>query len=349
MTIVAILHRDSMQRPALAWLLIGAALAWTITATVLMECNPQALERFPAIGLELAIGMALGLGGGVIYAHTQDATVAFSSVRTIGFAWPLAGIISAGIVYGGPAGAGAGVLVAIPRFFAPIANGITFGQFRGEHWYSLISTTLLYALTGSVAGYMTATVRRAQDEVAAAHARERVARTLHDGVLQTLAVIERRADDPELAQLAREQELELREFLFGGDGKGGADLGARLRHAAKRFEEAFGGRVDVVIAPDLPTLAPTQVDALAGAASEAMVNAGKHGHATHITVFAEPDDVNGGVVCSVHDDGDGFDPTTAIEGVGMSRSIRGRMEDAGGRVEVDSRVGAGTEVRLWLQ
>src|SRR5262245_6303018 len=220
MAVVAILHRDSMQRPAVAWLLIGVALAWTIAATVLMERNPHTLERFPAIACELAIGMALGFGGGVVYTHTQKASEAFSSVRTIGFAWPLAGIISAGIVYGGLAGAGAGVLVAIPRFFAPIANGITFGQFRGEHWYSLISTLLLYALTGGVAGYMSATLRRAQDEVAAARAREGVARTLHDGVLQTLAVIERRADDPELARLAREQELELREFLFGGDGKG---------------------------------------------------------------------------------------------------------------------------------
>jgi signal transduction histidine kinase len=349
MAVVLVLHRNSLSRPALAWLLVGLALAWTIAATVLMEGNPHVLERAPAISFELLIGMALSFGGGLVYPRTHSAAVAFSSVRTIGFAWPLAGIISAGIVYGALAGAGAGVLVAIPRFFAPIANGLTFGQYRGEHWYSLMSTLLLYVLAGSVAGYMTTTLRRAQDEVAAARARERVARTLHDGVLQTLAVIERRADDPELAQMAREQELELREFLFGGDGKGGADLGARLLHAAKRFEQSFDGRVDVVVAPDLPPLAPEQVDALAGAAGEALVNAGKHGHAQRVTVFAEPDETNSGVVCSIHDDGCGFDPQSIEEGVGLSRSIRGRMEEAGGRVEIDSRVGSGTEVRLWLQ
>jgi signal transduction histidine kinase len=349
MTTVIVLHRNSLSRPAVAWSLVGLALAWTIAATVLMERNPHALERAPAISFELLIGMALSFGGGLVYPNTHSATVAFSSVRTIGFAWPLAGIISAGIVYGALAGAGAGALVAIPRFFAPIANGLTFGQYRGEHWYSLISTLLLYVLTGSVAGYMTATLRRAQDEVAASRARERVARTLHDGVLQTLAVIERRSDDPELAHMAREQELELREFLFGGDGKGGADLAARLVHAAKRFESAFDGRVDVVVAPDLPALAPAQVDALAGAAGEAMVNAGKHGRARRVTVFAEPDETNGGVVCSIHDDGCGFDPAAVDEGVGLSRSIRGRMEEAGGRVEIESRVGSGTEVRLWLR
>ena len=78
------------------------------------------------------------------------------------------------------------------------------------------------------------------------------------------------------------------------------------------------------------------------------MNAGKHGHAQRVTVFAEPDDAGAGVCCSVHDDGSGFEPATAREGVGLSRSIRGRMEEVGGRVEIESRPGSGTEVRLWL-
>jgi signal transduction histidine kinase len=274
MAIVLFLHRDSLARPYVAWGLVGAALAWTIAATVLMERNPPALERFPAIGTELLIGMALSFGGGVAYAQAHSASEAFDSVRTIGFAWPLAGIIAVGVVYGAGPGVLAGFAVALPRFFAPIANGITFHDYHGSHWYSLASTTLLYALAGGVGGFMATTLRRAQDQVAAANARERVARTLHDGVLQTLAIIERRADDPQLAQLAREQERELREFLFGGDGKDDTDLGARIRHSAARFEDSFGGRVEVVLAPDLPKLTAAQVDALAGAVGEALVNAG---------------------------------------------------------------------------
>jgi hypothetical protein len=340
---------DEMDHPIWAWILVGAALVWTTTATVLLEKNPQALERFPAIGTELAIGMALGIGGGFVYAHTTDPGVAFSSVRTIGFAWPLAGIITAGVVYGPLFGGGAGVLVAAPRFFAPVVNGVPFGDFEGKNWFSLVSTTLLYALTGATAGYITVQLKRAQDEVAAARARERVARTLHDGVLQTLAVIERRSDDPQLAKMAREQERELREFLFGGDGKNPADLGARLRAAAGRFEDAFGGRVDVVMAPDLPPLDPPRVEALAGAVGEALTNAGKHGRAQRVTIFAEPADERfPGVLCTVHDDGRGFQPAKAREGVGLSRSLRGRMGEVGGRVHIESRPGAGTEVQLWL-
>jgi len=348
MAVVAVLHRDQLAHPLVAWVLLGAALAWTIAATVFLERSPRTLERFPAVACELVIGMALGLGGGFAYAPAHTSSEAFASVRTLGFAWPMAGIITAGVLYGATAGALAGVIVALPRFFAPIANGLTFADYDGGNWFSLASTLLLYTLTGAIAGYMAAMLRRAQDEVAAARARERVARTLHDGVLQTLAVIERRADDPQLAKLAREQELELREFLFGGDTSNPTDLGARLRAAAVRFEDAFGGRVDVVLAPDLPELTAARVEALAGAAGEALTNAGKHGHAQRVTVFAEPDDDGRGVVCSVHDDGRGFETGRIRLGIGLARSIRGRIEEAGGRVEIDSRPGAGTEVRLWL-
>jgi signal transduction histidine kinase len=348
MAFALLTHRNDLGRPVVGWGLVFAALAWTITATVLMERNPTFLESAPAILIELCIGAALGLGGGIAYETTTYPDVAFQSVRTLGFAWPIAGIITAGVVFGPWAGFFSGIFVAIPRFFSPVLNGIEFSDYKsGGKLPSLISTLILYALAGAVAGYMAQLLRRAQDEVAAARARERVARQLHDGVLQTLAVIERRADDPQLAQLAREQERELREFLFGTDGKNPADFGALVRAAGARFEDAFGGRVDVVLAPDLPKLKRSEAEALAGAVGEALMNAGKHGHAQRVTVFAEPSD-DDGVTCSVHDDGRGFEPGNVTEGVGLSRSIRGRMEEAGGRVEIDSRPGSGTEVRLWL-
>jgi signal transduction histidine kinase len=79
---------------------------------------------------------------------------------------------------------------------------------------------------------------------------------------------------------------------------------------------------------------------------EALTNAAKHGEATRATVFVEPLDHE--VFCSIKDDGHGFDPADVDEGVGIGRSIRGRIEELGGRVEIDGRPGRGTEVRLWV-
>ena len=176
---------------------------------------------------------------------------------------------------------------------------------------------MLYTLGGGVAGFLAVRLREAERRIAVARARDEVARTLHDGVLQTLAIVQRRVGDAELAALAREQELELREFLFSTKPDArravtdtdhpGADLGARLRAVSAEAERRYGLRSDVVVSdPDLDV--PERVaDAVTGAVSEALTNAAKHGQAGHATIYAEPGD-DGGLFCSVKDDGRGFDP-----------------------------------------
>lgn len=137
---------------------------------------------------------------------------------------------------------------------------------------------------------------------------------------------------------------------FGtGVSEGGGDVGTRLRAAAAQFEDCFGGSAQVVVAPDLPELGPVVVEALGGAVAEALTNAGKHGGASKVTVCIGPDDAGGdGILCSVKDDGSGFDHGGVTEGVGMSRSMRARMAEVGGRTDVDGNPGHGTEVRLWV-
>jgi signal transduction histidine kinase len=197
-----------------------------------------------------------------------------------------------------------------------------------------------------VAGYAWQRLQRAEREVAAARAREEVSRTLHDGVLQTLALVERRASDPALARLARDQERDLRNYLFGSRAQVGG-LTAALRACADRFEESFGGKVEVVVPGDVSRARPEQVEALSGAVGEALTNAGKHGGAGHVVVYADEDE-GGGLFCSVKDDGAGFDSERVVPGAGMTRSIRARVEELGGRAEVGSSPGEGAEVRLWL-
>ena len=350
MATVLLVSRDQLDRPVVAIALVGVALAVTIADTVLLRTDVTSLCRPGPVLLELAVAAALVVGDGFVYGPDH----AFSTSQSLGSVWPLAGILGAGVALGPVGAALSGITIGLCRVAAVAVNGAPIDS--GGKVLSLTNTIVFYALGGAAAGYLARLLRRAEGEISAARAREEVARTLHDGVLQTLAIVERRATDPALARMAREQERDLREYLFGiaragaplaaGDA-GHTDVGPPLRAAAARCEDHFGSRVQVVVADDLPDLPPAHVSALAGAAGEAMVNAGKHGAASKVLVYVEPSE-DGGVFCSVKDDGAGFDTATTPEGVGLSRSIRGRMAEVGGRVEVRSAPGQGTEVLLWL-
>ena len=337
MAVVLAVTRDELARPALAVVLAAAALLVTVAATSLWRSDPGRLLTPVPVAGELGVGAALVALDGL--ARAPEA--AFSAGQSIGSVWPLVGILSAAVAFGPGTGVAAGITMGVARVASTALNDVD--SYTSSAVLSLLNTSVFYAVAGGVAGYVYRLLVRAREEVAGARAREEVARTLHDGVLQTLAVVERRTGDPALSRLAREQERELREFLFGSK-PAATDLGAALRSAAARFEDAFGGRAQVVV-PDGLTLPKESVAALAGAVGEALTNAGRHGDARRVVVFVDDDN---GVFCSVKDDGAGFDPASTPEGVGLSRSIRGRVEEAGGRVEVASAAGAGTEVRLWL-
>jgi signal transduction histidine kinase len=236
--------------------------------------------------------------------------------------------------------------------------------FDGRNAVTLLTPLVLFAIAGATVGYLVALLRNAEITVAAARAREEVARTLHDGVMQTLALVERRTDDRQLAAIVREQERELRAFLASPvgrarqNGEPDGDLAAQLRAAAARFERTYPGRAEIVMSDDLPALESIKVRALTGAIGEALNNAGKHGGAQRVVIYVERDDTHhdrtgrpsrrAQVFCSVKDDGVGFDPGSIVEGLGLTQSIRGRVEEVGGRAEVAANEGAGAEVRLWV-
>ena len=334
-----VLTRGELDRPLLAIALAGSAAAVSVAATVVLRIRPERLLAWPMVALEVGVAVALSVGDGVAYAGPHP--------QSLGSAWPLAGILTAGVAFAGRGGAAAGIVVGLGRLAGSLLeNGSGWDE---DATVSALSTVVLYALAGGVAGFATVKLREAERRISVVQAREEVARTLHDGVLQTLAVVQRRAGDPQLARLARDQERELREYLFGagGDG-GGGSIGAQLRAAAARYEDRFGGRARVVVAPDLPVLRPAVADAVAGAVAEALTNAGKHGAAGSVTVYVGPDEVAGGVLCSVKDDGPGFDADAVPEGIGLQRSLRARVAEVGGRTEVDGNLGHGTEVRVWV-
>jgi len=168
---------------------------------------------------------------------------------------------------------------------------------------------------------------------------------LHDGVLQTLALIQRRADDPrEVRSMARRQERELRSWLFEPTAPSPEEsVAALLRRELAAVEDDHRVRVEVVSSGDAPV--DDAARALVAAGREAVVNAARHAQVETIDVFleAEPDSVE----LFVRDRGVGFDPDSVGEDRhGVTDSIRKRIERAGGTAVVRSAPGEGTEVEL---
>jgi signal transduction histidine kinase len=182
-----------------------------------------------------------------------------------------------------------------------------------------------------------------------AEERADIAAHMHDSVLQTLALIQRRAEDPQaVVQLARAQERELRSWLFEGRPPGDTDVvsfAEGVRQIQRDVEARHGVPVEIVTVADCPL--DEHLNALLAATREATVNSAKWSGAAVVSVFAEvePDKVN----VAVRDRGKGFDPA-AVPGdrKGVAESIHGRMSRHGGEAAVQSAPGEGTKVTLTM-
>ncbi|MCH6469275.1 ATP-binding protein [Sinomonas terrae] len=178
--------------------------------------------------------------------------------------------------------------------------------------------------------------------------RAEIAAHLHDSVLQTLALIQRRAgSEADVTRLARAQERELREWLYRDARKGEGTFTDRLKALAAEVEDAHGQPVDVVCVGDAPLDGDhrERAEALLQAAREAMVNAGRHGGGP-VSVYAEAGAE--AIDVFVKDRGPGFDlDEVPADRLGVRESIVGRMRRHGGEAAIVSGAG-GTEVRLHL-
>jgi signal transduction histidine kinase len=190
-------------------------------------------------------------------------------------------------------------------------------------------------------------VERDAERAARIRTQERadVAARVHDSVLQTLALVQRHAEEPRrVAAIARRQERELRGWLYGDRplGDDGSSLVAALSAAAADVEELHGGRIEIASAGDCPAAEP-----LVLAAREAMTNAAKFAGVDEIDVYVEVSAEEAAVF--VRDRGAGFDrAAVARERRGLAESIEGRLARAGGSATVTSASGSGTEVELRL-
>ena len=168
---------------------------------------------------------------------------------------------------------------------------------------------------------------------------------LHDGVLQTLALIQLHSEDPSTVfTLARGQERKLREWLYQERSTSDRSVSAGLKQIAAEVEDEHGKPIEVVTVGDAHPSA--QTDALLDATRQALVNAVTHG-SEPISLYCEATDTT--VEVFVRDHGEGFDiDAIPPDRLGIRESIIGRIKRRGGTVEIVSRAGWGTEVRMHM-
>ncbi len=348
-----IVERGSLRMVALAALLVALATATTLYVSWLHVAQPARLTAGPVVGAEILVGAALLAFDGLVFKSGHIGSVQAGLAGS----WPIAGVLTAGVAFGPWGGLATGTAMGAAHALAAPLNGVSL---RSSGVLAVLTSCVLYAIYGLAAGYAVRFIHAYDETLSRTRARDEVSRTLHDGVLQTLAVIERRSDSPELAALAREQERDLRAFLAGmgseqaegllRGGRAGRVSAVALRSSIQQLVSRqlrdTPTRATVLVADDAPTIRSERADALLGAVAEALANVAKHAGAANVTVFVEPHGRRG-LFCSVKDDGVGFDEGRVREGLGVTNSIRRRVTDVGGKVEVVARTGAGTEVRLW--
>lgn len=302
-----------------------------------------------ALGISFWALLLLGAGGVVLWSQTSDATRATAGGSPSGWQRLL------GRRSDDPTAAAAADRMVVASGVGLVVLGAlvalsSLGALDATRTSVLQLVVALAAVLVVVAPFWLRLSRRAareRSERIRSDERAEVAAHLHDSVLQTLALIQRRGDDPrEVAAIARRQERELRLWLSGRSERPDVELMAALRAAAAAVELEHASEIEVVTTGSWPL--DDRAVALLGAAREAMTNAARHAGGNRISVFAEVAD--GRIEVFVRDRGGGFDvDAVPSDRRGVRESIVGRMRRAGGRATITSSPESGTEVELCLE
>ncbi len=238
----------------------------------------------------------------------------------------------------------AGAVLVIGGLVLLISQGRGLGGLRDVALSTVVLLVGAGVIVAPFALRLWDSMRREQAERILATQKADIAAHLHDSVLQTLALIQRRSDDAQGVQLlARAQERELREWLYAEDRAKDRTLATLVKETVAEVEELHGIPIDLVVSGDRP------VDdggrALLGALREATANAVRHGEPP-VSVYVEV--TPGQVEAFVRDHGGGFDlDDVPGDRLGVRESILGRMERHGGHATIRRR-DDGTEVSLEL-
>ena len=344
--LLAVINRADYSRPGWAFVVIAAMTAWTAVTTV-AYADPERRTR-----LLLSADLAVTAGLLLSTAALQYPSAMRHGVMPVTAIWVAGPVLAWAVQYGRRAG----VIAAL------IISGCDF-LLRSEAITVVLNGVVLLLLAGVIVGHLARLAAEVEAErqhvvqvEAASRERERLARDIHDSVLQVLAMVQRRGAEAggaaaELGRLAGQQEAALRSLVGGmGDGaavslSGDVDLCALVLPIAS-------DQVTVSAPAQAVRLEKTAAGELASAIRAALDNVRRHcGEQARAWVLVE--DEPGLVTVTVRDDGPGIPAGRLAEAaadgrLGVSHSICGRLRDLGGSATIRSVPGEGTEVELRL-
>lgn len=359
-TILVVRNVGAYERPMLAWPVLAVTAAWTVFTTYAYAV--PARRRPPLLIADLLVTM------GVMTASVWVVgRAALEDGRpTLAVAWHVAPVIAWAVAGGRRWG-----------IVAALAMGATDLTVRAHYDQAAFTGTVLMLLAATAVGYLVGLAEVSQRRLeraiqleATTRERERLARDIHDSVLQVLALVKRRGagldgEAGELARLAGEQEAALRTLVTGRTahpiappppliGLKAAELvDEQAEVDLMTLLEPYASATVSIAAPAgavrLPSRVATEV---ASAVWAALDNVAKHcepGTKAWVLVEDEPAEVT----VSVRDDGCGIPPERLAQAeeqgrLGVAQSIRGRIADLHGTVRITSAPGQGTEVELTI-
>lgn len=371
-SLIAAFGRDKFERPWVAAAYLAVLVVWTVATLPKVANAVSCTKRF--LGVDLTIALV-----GVLLTPVVDVQARHLDGPTLPSIWTAGSVLAFAVKGGWRWAAFASSLVAVANLVG-----------RGTPSRDTLHNVLLVWVASIAIGYIVEVARasertlaRALEIEAATRERERLARDIHDSVLQVLAMVQRRGtalggEAAELGRLAGEQEIALRTLVSSGlvpttrasedvslgavvrtvddaeyaDGAGeaGAGDGTGLWDL-RTLLAPFSGSAVTLAEPGAPVLLPpAAAKELAAAVNAALDNVRKHageGARSWILVEDSPDEV----VVTVRDDGPGIPEGRLAQAEGEGRlgvalSIRGRLRELGGTAELISVPGQGTEVEL---
>jgi signal transduction histidine kinase len=352
-----------LARPGLTWLVLAVLAVWIVIVTWLRAWDRRAIRW---IDLILSVGLLL-----IAPVLAEPRTLAEQPF--LAAAYPLSTVLTWAAAAGLAPGLAVAGILFVPLALSRPLNDLPYAELSAGEIAGVIAQGVYYAFAAIAIGLFARTLDRAahdlrranetamreREHAARSREREALARTLHDSVLQSLALVHRRGRElasrpqvsgeevAELVQVADQEERALRALLQGepeDTPQGTLPLRTVLQAAA------FGvSGVPVTVS----TVDPVWVDAsgaeeISAAVRQALENVVRHAQATAATVFGELDGAD--ISISVRDDGVGFDfdetRLTADGKLGITRSMRGRIQQVGGTMRIRSAPGRGTEVEF---